>query len=119
VESPSPQIPLFRIMFGNATLLSVVYLAVGVLVELLRRFYPMGWVNRATLVLDSLPGRTLELLGLMEPLRLAYVYGRLGEGGLRVVFAVTTLLIIFAMALVVGAGMWLLRRYIYRRFAEG
>ena len=98
--------------------MSVVYLAVGVLVELLRRFFPMTWVTRATLVLDSLPGRTLELLGVMEPLRLAYVYGRVSESGLRVIFAFTTLVIIFAMALVVGAGMWLLRRFIYRRFAE-
>ncbi len=105
-------------MFGNATLLSVVYLAVGLLVELVRRFFPMMWVTRATLVLDSLPGRTLELLGVMEPLRLAYVYGHIGEGGLRIIFAFTTLVIIFAMALVVGAGMWMLRRFFYRRFAE-
>ncbi len=119
MEQTQPaQIPLFRIMFGNATLLSVVYLALGVGVELMRRYYPLKWVPRATLLLDSLPGRTLELLGIMEPLRVAYVYGRVDESGLRVLFALTTLLIIFAMAVVVGAGMWLLRKYVYRRFAD-
>lgn len=119
MEQPQPnQIPLFRIMLGNATLLSVAYLTLGVGVELLRRFYPLKWIPRAALLLDSLPGRTLELVGIMEPLRVAYVYGRVDETGLRVIFALTTLLIIFAMAIVVGVGMWLLRRFVYRRFAD-
>lgn len=106
-------------MIGNATLLSVVYLVGGVAIELLRRFYPFRWVPRATLLLDSLSGRTLELLGVMEPLRVAYVYGQVTEPGLRIIFTVTTLIIIFAMAIIVGAGMWLLRKFVYRRFAEG
>ncbi len=105
-------------MVANASLLSVVYLALGVLVEALRRVYPAPWVQRATLVLDSLPARTLELLGLMEPLRNAYVYGRVNEFGLRLIFSGTTILIIFAMAVVVGAGMWLIRRLIVRRHAD-
>lgn len=113
-----PPVPLFRIMVGNATLLSLVYLLVGTVVELLRRFYPASWVMRAVLVLDSLPARTLELLGLMRPLRSWYVYGKLNEVALRVIFSLTTIAIIFAMALVVGAGMWLLRRVIYRRYAD-
>ena len=113
-----PQVPLFRIMFGNATLLSVVYLALGVALELLYRLYPAKWVARGTLVLDSLPARTLELLHLMEPIRQAYAYDRISAASLRLIFAGTTIGIIFLMALVVGTGMWLMRRFIYRRYME-
>ncbi len=105
-------------MVANASLLSLVYLVFGAVVELLRRFYPVPWVQRATLVLDSLPGRTLEMLGLMEPLRNAYVYGRINEFVLRLIFSGTTIVIIFIMAVVVGAGMWLIRRLIVRRHAD-
>lgn len=113
-----PNVPLFRIMFGNATLLSVVYLALGVVLELLREYYPAKWVQRATLVLDSLPARTLELLGLMEPIRHAYAYDRISTAMLRVIFAGTTIGIIFLMALIVGTGMWLMRQFLYRRNLE-
>jgi len=111
-------VPLFRIMIGNAALLSVVYLVLGVVVEILRRVYPAPWVQRATLVLDSLAARTLELLGLMEPLRNAYVYGKINEAGLRLIFSATTVVIIFGMAVVVGAGMWIIQRLISRRHAD-
>lgn len=114
---PPPQVPLFRIMIGNATLLSIVYLAFGVMFEVLRRLHPAGWVMRAVLVLDSLPARTIELLGWMESLRYAYVYGQVSEVSLRLIFSATTIAIIFLMALVVGAGMWLVRRLLYRRYA--
>lgn len=103
-------------MFGNATLLSLVYLALGVLFELVRRVHPASWVMRAALVLDSLPARTLELLGWLEPLRHAYVYGQISETSLRLIFSATTLTIIFLMAVIVGAGMWLVRRLLYRRY---
>jgi hypothetical protein len=104
-------------MFGNATLLSLVYLALGLCFEILRRAYPAPWVMRSVLVLDSLPARTLDLFGWMEALRHAYVYGQISETSLRLVFSSTTIAIIFLMALVVGAGMWLVRRLIYRRYA--
>lgn len=113
-----PPISLFRIMFGNATLLSVVYLAVGVLVELLYRVHPANWVQKTTLVLDSLPARTLELLGAMDRIRQAYGHDQLSEATLRLIFSGTTIAIIFTMALIVGVGMWLLRRYLYRRNSE-
>jgi hypothetical protein len=104
-------------MFGNATLLSLVYLALGVVFELVRRLYPAPWVMRAVLVLDSLPARTLDLLGWMEPLRHAYVYGQISETSLRIIFSGTTIAVIFLMAVVVGAGMWVVRRLLYRRYA--
>lgn len=113
-----PQIPLFRIMFGNATLLSVVYLMAGVAVETLRRFWPSNWIYRAAIVLDSLPARTLDLVGLMEPLRAGNAYGHISDWVLRLIFSGTTIAIIFLMALIVGAGMWLLRRFLYRRYME-
>jgi hypothetical protein len=105
-------------MVGNASLLSVVYLLIGVVVELLRRVYPAPAVLQAALVLDSLPARTLELVGVMQPLRNAYAYGHISEVWLRVIFSVTTIALIFVMAVVVGAGMWLLRRLIIRRHAD-
>ncbi|MBX5483790.1 MAG: hypothetical protein IRZ16_18360 [Myxococcaceae bacterium] len=114
-----PPVPLFRIMFGNATLLSAVYLAVGVVVEIVSHLFPTNpWVARATLVLDSLPARSLELLGLMDRIRAAYGHDRISEVTLRLIFSGTTVAIIFAMALIVGAGMWLMRRFLYRRYSE-
>jgi hypothetical protein len=118
VNAQPPRVPLFRIMVGNASVLSVVYLLIGVALELLRRVYPAGWVQRAGLVLDSLAARTLELLGLMEPLRNAYVYGKISEFGLRLVFSATTIVLIFGMAVVVGAGMWIIQWLISRRHAD-
>lgn len=105
-------------MLGNATLLSLVYLVAGVVVEVLVRVYPAHAILRAVLILDSLPARTLELVGAMEPLREAYGYSRISAFTLRLIFSGTTIAIIFLMALIVGAGMWLLRRMLYRRYAE-
>ena len=117
MNGPPTPVPLFRIMFGNATLLSLVYLGLGVVFELVRRVHPAAWVMRSVLVLDSLPARTLDLLGWMERLRHAYVYGQISETSLRIIFSGTTIAIIFLMAIVVGAGMWVVRRLVYRRYA--
>jgi hypothetical protein len=106
--------PLFRMMMGNASLLSLVYLGAGLLVEVVRRAHPAPWVLQLTLVLDSLPARTLSLFGAMEPLRDAYGYGFVSEEVVRLIFSGTTILIIFAMAVVVGAGLWLIRRLFVR-----
>lgn len=105
-------------MFANATLLSIIYLLIGILVEVLRRVYPADWVMRAVLAIDSLPARTLELLGAMSRLRTAYAYGKVDEIALRLVFSATTIVIIFLMAAIVGVGMWLMRRFLYRRYLD-
>ena len=102
-------------MAGNAFLLSVIYLLVGLAVEIARRVYPSTFVQRLSLSLDSLPARALELLGLMEPLRNIYLDGKLPEYQVRLIFAVTTIGIIFVLAFLVGVLVGGLRTYIERR----
>jgi hypothetical protein len=98
-----------RIMSGNAFLLSILYLVVGIGVEGARRVWPSILLQRLSLSLDSLPARALELVGLMHPLREAYFAGELSEVMVRLVFGVTTLIIIFLLAVVVGVLMGTLR----------
>ena len=107
--------PLLRIMWGNAFLLSLLYLVLGVGVELALRLYPTRFLQRLSLSLDSLPARALELTGALEPLREAYFNGRISEFGVRVVFGITTVLVIFLLALVVGSIMGGLRFFVARR----
>ena len=102
-------------MAGNAFLLSVIYLLVGLVVEIARRVYPSTFVQRLSLSLDSLPARALELLGVMEPLRNIYLDGKLPEYQVRLIFAVTTIGIIFVLAFVVGVLVGGLRSYVERR----
>ncbi|WP_163995994.1 hypothetical protein [Pyxidicoccus caerfyrddinensis] len=102
-------------MWGNAFLLSLLYLVLGVGVELALRLYPTRFLQRLSLSLDSLPARALELTGALEPLREAYFSGRITESGVRVVFGVTTVLVIFLLALVVGSLMGGLRFFMARR----
>lgn len=110
-----PPLPLLRIMGGNAFLLSVLYLLVGLAAEISRRVWPTRFAQRLSLSLDSLPARALELVGWMEPLREAYFSGRVSESVLRLVFGATTLVIIFLLAVVVGGVMGTLRGLLLRR----
>ena len=110
-----PPLPLMRIMGGNAFLLSVLYLLVGIVVEGARRVWPSIFLQRLSLSLDSLPARALELVGLMEPLREAYFAQQIRESVVRLVFGVTTIVIIFLLAVVVGVFMGSLRSLMLRR----
>jgi len=107
--------PLLRIMWGNAFLLSLLYLVVGFGVELALRFFPSRFLQRLSLSLDSLPARALEMAGAMEPLREAYFSGRISEFGVRVIFGITTVAVIFMLALVVGTLMGGVRLFVARR----
>jgi hypothetical protein len=102
-------------MAGNAFLLSVIYLLVGIVVEIARRVYPSTFVQRLSLSLDSLPARALELVGVMEPLRTRYMDGKLPEYQVRLIFAATTIGIIFLLAFLVGVLVGGLRAYVERR----
>lgn len=102
-------------MAGNAFLLSVIYLLVGIAVEIARRVHPSTFVQRLSLSLDSLPARALEMTGAMEPLREAYFSGRISEFGVRVIFGITTVAVIFMLALVVGTLMGGVRLFVARR----
>jgi hypothetical protein len=114
VSTPLPRFPLTRLMLGNATLLSGIYLAFGLAVELVRRYANTRWAERLSFALDALPARALEVAQLMRPLSYWYQSGALSEFWLRVVFGLTTVAIIFAMAVVVGLSLWLVRAWAER-----
>lgn len=97
-------------MLGNAFALSILYLIVGVAIEVLRMKFPYRWVLQTSLVLDSLPLRVLGLLGLLEPAKESYLSGELSGFWLRAIFGATAVGVIFAMAAVVGVATWLARR---------
>jgi hypothetical protein len=109
VSERPPSSPLLKVMWGNAFLLSVLYLLTGIVVETLRRRTTSPFIERLSMALDSLPARALELTHTLEPLRAAYFNGRISDLGVRVVFGVVTVAVIFLLALVVGAIMAVLR----------
>jgi hypothetical protein len=94
--------PLLKLVVGNALTLAAGYLAVGVLVESIRRVYPSRSVLTLSFALDALPAQVLAVCGLLEPLREAYLQGRLSEAGLRAIFGGTALAVIFLLAAVLG-----------------
>ncbi|WP_341870747.1 hypothetical protein [Corallococcus terminator] len=114
VRERPPSSPLLQVMWGNAFLLSVLYLLVGIVVELLRRRSSSPTVARLSMALDSLPARALEVVHGLEPLRAAYFDGRISDLGVRVLFGIVTVAVIFLLALVVGAIMAVLRWAVLR-----
>jgi hypothetical protein len=116
VSAPAPsRPPLGSVLGANAFILSVLYLLVGIGVELARRLHPSRFLQRLSLSLDSLPARALDFLGVLEPLREAYLAGQVSELGVRLVFGATTLAVIFLLALAVGVVGWSLRGALERR----
>lgn len=105
-QPPPPPVPVFRISLANATLLSGLYLVVAAAVELIRRVWNPRWVDRVSIALEAFPARTLELLGLFEPLRRAWVENKIGQLGVRFIYGLTTVGVIFTLGLLVGVVMW-------------
>jgi hypothetical protein len=104
------RVPVFKISVANASILSGVYLVVAIGVELVRRAWNPRWVDRVALSLEAFPARTLDLLGLFEPLKAAWVEGRVSALGVRFVYGLTTVAIIFTLGMLVGGLMWLIAR---------
>jgi len=116
VSAPAqPRPPLWTVLGANAFILSVLYLLVGIGVELARRLHPSRFLQRLSLSLDSLPARALDFAGVLGPLRDAYLEGRMSELGVRLVFGATTLAVIFLLALAVGLLGWSVRGALERR----
>ena len=88
-------IPIFRISLSNATVLSIAYLAVAMLIEASRRWFPFRWTDRASLTVDWIPARTLDWMGLYEPIRRAVVEDRLSTFAVRMIFGATSIASIF------------------------
>ncbi len=114
MEAPSSRYPLLRGLMGTAFLLSVVYLAMGVTVELLRRMFPMALTDAAARAVDSLPAGVIRLVGAMPLLTALYANGYLPDYALRIIFGLTGVLFFHVTALVVVALTALLRRFLDR-----
>jgi hypothetical protein len=96
--------------FTNATVLSVVYLVAAMGVDLVRRTWNPRWAERVCLALEAFPARTLELVGLFDPVRRAWVQGVLSDTSVRLVYGLTTVALIYGLGLAVGSGMWVIAR---------
>lgn len=104
------KIPVFRISLTNATMLSVLYLLVGAVVELVRRAFNPRWADRLSFSLEAFPARTLDLLGLYEPLKRAFLEEQISATSVRLIYGATTVGLIFTLGVLVGAAMWLVAR---------
>lgn len=106
---------VFRISLTNASMLSALYLVTAVAVEAVRRTWNPRWAERLSLALEAFPARTLEVLGLFEPLRRAWLAHGVSDLGVRVIYGATTVGLIFTLGLTVGGAMWALMRLTRRR----
>lgn len=103
-------IPVFRISFANATILSVLYLVVGAVIELVRRQWNPRWAEHVSWSMEAFPAGILRTFGVLNPLRDAYAQGSLKETHVRLVYAGSVVLSIYVIGLGVGLLMWLLTR---------
>lgn len=93
---------MFRISVANATILSGLYLGVGAVAELVRRASGAPWAERLAFGLEAVPAQLLQRLGLLDGIRRAYVEGRLSEAGVRGLYGLTAVALVFSLGLVVG-----------------
>lgn len=110
VEPESATIPVFRISFANATLLSGGYLVVGAVVEVIRRTWNPRWAEQLSWSLEAFPAGILRTFGMLDPLREAYAAGTLQETHVRLIYAAAVVLTVYGIGLMVGALMWLMVR---------
>ena len=103
-------VPVFKISVTNASILSGLYLLIAVVVELVRRAWNPRWIERVSLSLEAFPARTLELFGLFEPMRKAWQDDQLSPLGVRFIYGLTTVAVIFSLGMLVGAAMWIISR---------
>lgn len=111
------KLPIVRIVFHNAFILSVIYLLTGIAIDTawwLDPFKGHLWaehlVFRLSLAIDALPAQVLHLLGLLPLIQSAYAAGTIREVGLRWIFEITTLVVILVTAFAVALLMALTRR---------
>ena len=107
-------VPIFRISLANATVLSVAYLAMALIVDMSLIWLPFEWTDRASKTVEWIPSRTLDWLGLLEPMRQAMLDDRLTNFQARLILGVTSIAGIFAIAIAVGTLMWVGRFIVIR-----
>jgi hypothetical protein len=87
---------------ANALGASIAYAFVGAALEALRRWHPTHWAQLALRALDSIPARVLNHLGALPSLRELWLSGEVSGCVLRLLFATTTLAVIFILTFIVG-----------------
>lgn len=110
-ETPAPApeataIPVFRISLTNATLLSGGYLLVGAVTEFIRRKWNPRWADQLAWSMEAFPAGILRSIGALTPLREAYARGALHETHVRLIYAASVVVTVYAIGLGVGALMW-------------
>ncbi len=115
MEPNVPRFPYLRIMLENGSLVSLVYLSLAVVAEGARRFLPFAGAEHVCRVLESLPLKTLDLLGVLNVLRGDYFDGSISRVMVRVVLGLTTVGFIFLMSMGVGGLTWVLRELVIAR----
>ena len=108
-------LPVFRISVHNAALLSALYLGAATALEGIRRIWNPRWAENACLAMEAFPARALEVVGLLDLMKREYAWGNLTQMHVRLMFGVTTILVIFLLALVVGGGMWLFAKLAFKQ----
>ena len=78
----------------------------NVAVDVARRVFNWRWAELASEHLEEFPARTLRWAGLFAPLRSAYLEGLIGPMMVRVALGLTMVVLIYALAMFVGALMW-------------
>lgn len=110
--------PLLDIIVGNAFLMSALYLGLALAVESLRHVWSSAGVYAFAKRLDDLPGTVLHLAGVLPTLRELVSEEKLSVWGLRAIFGVTTVAIIFALAFFTGGCLALMRWVLMRRSGQ-
>jgi hypothetical protein len=101
-----PRLPVMRISLNNAALLSGLYLAVGTVVEVVRRAFNARWAEALSLSMEAFPARLLDWCGLLEPVRQAYAAETVSPTLVRLLYGSVTVAVIFATGVLVGGLMW-------------
>lgn len=103
----SARIAVFRISLTNATLLSAAYLVLATLIEVIRRLSGARWAERVSKSMELFPAGVLRFLGLFNPLQHAWLNQQLTDTQVRLLYGATVVVIVFALGVMVGTGMWL------------
>jgi hypothetical protein len=106
----APQVPVFRISFLNATIVSGLYLLAAAIIDVVRRVWSPRWSERASFAMEAFPAHTLDTMGLLSPLRQAALDGTVSPFMVRVIYGLVTVGLIFALGLVVACGMWVVTK---------
>ncbi len=108
MNSVSKRTSALSVSLTNGTIVSLLCLAVGTGAEWIRSRFGYAWAERMSLAAEALPARILETLGALPWLRSQLAEGRWSIFQIRVLYAVTTVVSIFALALSTGVLLMLI-----------